>query len=50
LKEHGLIANYDDYAGLPVRVLDDARLLMQMEDHSARRRAWANRGGDGKRR
>lgn len=28
LREHGVIASYDDYVGLPVMVLEDARMVM----------------------
>ena len=31
LREHGLIATYDDYLSLPIAVLDDARLVMGAE-------------------
>lgn len=31
LREHGLIATYDDYGHLPQSVLDDARLVMDVE-------------------
>lgn len=31
LHEHGLVSTYDDYAALPVSVLEDARLLMEHE-------------------
>lgn len=39
LHEHGLIGNYDDYVGLPVCVLEDARLLMEAEAAKAEREA-----------
>lgn len=41
LHEHGLVANYDDYAELPLRVLMDARLLMEAEA-AADRKATRN--------
>jgi len=36
LHEHGLIANYEDYLGLPFTVLDDARLYMTIESEHLR--------------
>lgn len=35
LHEHGLVSTYDDYAGLPVCVLEDARMLMEHEAQRA---------------
>ena len=44
LREHGAIATYDDYTGLPVCVLEDARLLMEAEvQRKAKERATADR-------
>lgn len=37
LHEHGAIANYDDYVGLPAVVLSDCRLVMQAEAENAKR-------------
>ena len=31
LREHGVIASYDDYVGLPVMVLEDARQVMSAQ-------------------
>ena len=31
LKERGLVASYDDYWNLPAQVLEDARLLAEVE-------------------
>ncbi|MGE0227755.1 MAG: hypothetical protein AB7I38_10950 [Dehalococcoidia bacterium] len=31
LREHGVIGNYDDYVGLPVLVIEDARQVMAAE-------------------
>lgn len=31
LKEHGVIASYDDYLGLPIPVLEHAQLMMAAE-------------------
>lgn len=35
LREHGVIASYDDYVGLPVIVLEDARMVMAAESQHA---------------
>ena len=39
MRDCGLIASYDDYLGLPVPVLEDARLLMEAEAVDAARKA-----------
>ena len=38
LKEHGLIGSYDDYVGLPLPVLADARLGMAAEAEDYQRK------------
>jgi hypothetical protein len=43
LKEHGVTSNADDYAALPLGVLEDCRLLM---DADAKRAEWEARRGN----
>jgi hypothetical protein len=42
LKERGLVSSYDDYVGLPLTVLEDARLLMTAEEAQAKKEADRN--------
>ncbi|MCC6959231.1 MAG: hypothetical protein IT301_05240 [Dehalococcoidia bacterium] len=50
LRENGVISSYDDYVGLPLRVLQDARLLMAAEaQHLSRERARASQNQKGAR-
>jgi len=39
LHDAGVISNYDDYVGLPLRVLQDARLVMAAEAVQQNRQA-----------
>jgi len=50
LHDAGVISNYDDYVGLPLRVLQDARLVMAAEaGHQNRQAARAAQQKGGRR-
>lgn len=50
LHQHGLISNYDDYVGLPVTVLEDARMAMEAEAIAAEAERRRNTPVAGRRR
>lgn len=45
LRQHGVIATYDDYVALPLAVLEDCRMLMEHEAMLAERERAAARAG-----